>query len=140
MSEKTDQELFSYTGACRFCGQMKTIQSAHVWPHHVIDEEVTRQCDCDEAKKYTRRMKAKKNADKAVEKLFGEDSKLSMRYGVKLADDLKDFMLNVVEMISEGKLYSCSIDEGHVKIRIAITGNGIIKLKWVYSESEEEKA
>lgn len=140
MSEKTDQELFSYTGACRFCGQMKTIQSAHVWPHHVIDEEVTRQCDCDEAKKYARRMKAKKNADKAVEKLFGEDSKLSMRYGVKLADDLKDFMLNVVEMISEGKLYSCSIDEGHVKIRIAITGNGIIKLKWVYSESEEEKA
>ena len=43
------KDLFSYTGVCRFCGQMKTIQSAHVWPEHVIDEEVTRQCDCTEA-------------------------------------------------------------------------------------------
>lgn len=133
-------EMFSYTGVCRFCGQMKTIQSSHVWPEHVIDEHITRECECEEARKYNRRMEAKKNADKAVEKLFGEDSKLSMRYGVKLADDLKDFMLNVVALISEGKLYSCSIDEGRVKIRIAITGTGIIKLKWVYSESEEEKA
>lgn len=133
-------EMFSYTGVCRFCGQMKIIQSAHVWPQHVIDEHVTQECDCKDAEKYSRRMEAKKNADKAVEKLFGEDSKLSMRYGVKLADDLKDFMLNVVALISEGKLYSCSIDEGRVKIRIAITGTGIIKLKWVYSESEEEIA
>lgn len=37
------KDLFSYTGVCRFCGQMKTIQSAHAWPEHVIDEEVTRQ-------------------------------------------------------------------------------------------------
>lgn len=134
------KDLFSYTGVCRFCGQMKTIQSAHAWPEHVIDEEVTRQCDCTEARKYARREEAKKNAEKAVEKLFGEQSKLKLLYGVELAEDLQDFMLQVVGMISDGKLYSCSMDEGRVKIRIAMNANGVIKLRWTYSASEEEKA
>jgi len=134
------KDLFSYTGVCRFCGQMKTIQSAHAWPEHVIDEEVTRQCDCTEARKYVRREEAKKNAEKAVEKLFGEQSKLKLLYGVELAEDLQDFMLQVVGMISDGKLYSCSVDEGRVKIRIAMNANGVIKLRWTYSASEEEKA
>ena len=139
MSE-AKQEMFSYTGACRFCGQMKTIQSAHVWPAEVIDEHVTRQCECDEAQKYNRRMEAKEGAEKAVEKLFGDTSRLQIRYGIQLNEDLKEFMLEVVGLISDGKLYSCSIDEGSVKIRIWITADDRIKLKWTYSTSEEEKA
>ena len=133
-------ELFTYTGACRFCGQMKTIQSSHVWPEHVIDEHITRECECEEARKYNRRMEAKENAEKAVEKLFGDTSRLQTRYGIQLDEGLKEFMLEVVSLISEGRLYSCVIDEGRVKIRIAITGEGMIRLKWTYSTSEEEKA
>lgn len=75
-----------------------------------------------------------------MEKLFGEQSKLKLLYGVELAEDLQDFMLQVVGMISDGKLYSCSMDEGRVKIRIAMNANGVIKLRWTYSASEEEKA
>lgn len=133
------REMFNYTGVCKFCGQMQTIQSAHVWPQHVIDEHVTRKCDCEEAKKYNRRMEAKEGAEKAVEKLFGPESKLQIKYGIELNRDLEAFMLEVVALISDGKLYSCTIEEGRVKIRIAITGDGNIKLKWTYSESEEEK-
>ena len=140
MSEKSEQEMFSYTGACRFCGQMRTIQSAHVWPPQVIDDYVTKECSCDEATRYARRMEAKENAEKAVENLFGEKSKLKVRYGISLDEGLKEFMLEVVGMISEGKLLRCSIDEGRVKIRISAQGDGGIKLKWTYSASEEEKA
>lgn len=139
MSEGS-RELFDYTGACRFCGQMKTIRSAHAWPAHVIDEQVTKECTCDEAVKYARRMEAKKNAEKAVENLFGENSKLKVRYGISLDEGLKEFILEVVGMISGGKLLRCSIDEGHVKITIALQGDGRIKLKWTYSTSEEKKA
>ena len=82
----------------------------------------------------------RKGRKKAVEKLFGDTSRLQIRYGIQLNEDLKEFMLEVVGLISDGKLYSCSIDEGNVKIRIWITADDRIKLKWTYSTSEEEKA
>lgn len=128
------------TGTCRFCGQMKTIRTAELWTQEDVDEHVTRACSCYEAREYDRRMKAKENAEKAVENLFGEESKLVKQFEVELDEDLKRFLLEMIELISEGKLFSCSIDEGRVKIRVAVTGSGVIKLKCTYKHSEEDKA
>lgn len=39
-------------GACRFCGQNKMIEVPNGYTQEEIDEEVTCECKCDEAKAY----------------------------------------------------------------------------------------
>ena len=39
-------------GACRFCGQNKMIEVPNGYKQEEIDEEVTCECKCDEAKAY----------------------------------------------------------------------------------------
>ena len=41
-------------GACRFCGQNKMIEVPNGYTQEEIDEEVTCECKCDEAKEIGR--------------------------------------------------------------------------------------
>ena len=50
-------------GACRFCGQNKMIEVPSGYTQDEIDEEVTLECKCDEAKAY----KEKKEREERLE-------------------------------------------------------------------------
>lgn len=132
--------LTEQTGACRFCGQMKMFHLNMPWSDEKLNEAATRECDCDAAKAYVRRMEAKEKAEKAIERLFGEASRLWIKYRVKLDETLKEYLLEGVALISDGVAYSFTIDEGRVKIRLAMTQSGDIKVKWTYTDTEEEKS
>lgn len=124
-------------GACRYCGQMKVYTTNMPWSDEKLNEAATRECECEDGKRYAKRMETKEKAEKAAHALFSESSKLQRRYHVCLDPSLEDFMIEVVNMISDGKLYKCAIDEGRVKIRIWLTAKGEIKLKWTYTDEEE---
>ena len=129
--------LTKQTGACRYCGQMKIYTTSIPWSDERLNEAATRECDCEDGKRYAKRMETKEKAEKAAHALFSENSKLQICYHVRLDKSLEDFMIEVVNMISDGKLYKCSIDEGRVKIRIWMNAKGEIKLKWTYTDEEE---
>ena len=132
--------LIKQTGACRFCGQMKMYTTSMPWSDEKLNEAATRECDCEDAKRYAKRMETKEKAENAARALFSENSKLQRRYHVCLDKGLEEFMIEIVNMISEGKLCKCTIDEGRVRIRIWLTAKGEIKLKWIYTDEEEESA
>lgn len=46
-------------GACRFCGQNKMIEVPNGYTQEEIDEEVTCECKCDEAKAYQEKKERK---------------------------------------------------------------------------------
>lgn len=51
------------TGACRFCGQTKIIEVPADYTQKEVDEEVTLECKCDEAKEY----QARKEEEEQIE-------------------------------------------------------------------------
>lgn len=65
-----------YTGACKFCGQLKagSLPMGLNWTPEEVDEYVTETCDCYEASAYTKKKKQKEIALRQIEVLFGKNS------------------------------------------------------------------
>lgn len=139
--EMIPEGMAAQYGSCRFCGQMKMYQTNkdYPWSEERLTEAATRECDCEEAKKYTRLVEAREKAINTITRLFDKSGKLYIRYRIELDEALKEFMLEVVNMLTQGKLYRCQIDEGRVMIRIWMKVNGDIGVKWTYKDEEEEK-
>ena len=78
MDEKLNEEeekgmgKKNMTGACRFCGQQQIVNTEKELTGPQLEEEATRQCQCEEAVKYTNKLTQKDRARKRIDELFGE--------------------------------------------------------------------
>lgn len=59
-------------GTCRFCGQQLMIENGDDMTDPQREEHATRNCDCDEAKKYQEAALRRDVAKKRANELFGE--------------------------------------------------------------------
>jgi len=60
------------TGACRFCGQNQIITCEDNLTEPQLEEEATRQCECDDAQAYQAAVNRRQIAKQRVSELFGE--------------------------------------------------------------------
>jgi len=91
------------TGACKYCGQIATIEVPKRFTQQEIDEEVTKKCDCPEAKAITKQQEMIASAEGMIKDFFKD------REGM---DAIKLLLLSAVEPIAKREIGAISISKG----------------------------
>lgn len=120
-------------GACRFCGQMRTIETLTHWDPDDVNEAVTELCGCYDAMEYVATKMKKEKACKAIQRKFMNESK-------PWPPSLMNILFEVVPLILEGHLKNMTIDDGEgVKVKLGITSKGDIKVEKTVTRKESEE-
>lgn len=126
-----------YTGACRYCGQLKTGQlpMGLNWTPEEVDEYVTETCDCFEAMFYTKKKKQKEAALRQIEVLFGESS------DQKQEAEILNLLREGAIAMAEGQIQKLNIDiDAKTKAKMSITSKGKIKIERQNTERDSCEA
>lgn len=128
--------LVQRTGACRFCGQMATLEAPETWSDEDIDELAVEKCKCGRAGIYTGKKKRKERAKKAILDQFG----LYLERGA-IDETTMDLLSAVTDQVVEDKIQAGTIDiGGGLKAKISTTAKGTIKVEKVKTEKEKREA
>jgi hypothetical protein len=116
-------------GTCRFCGQMTMIDAKNTWKQDYIDEAVTEQCGCTEAKGYSFMKERKEKTRKAIKNKFQ-----------KIDPEVEELLIIIGNMIAERGIRSATIEiKGGLKAKIGITMKGLIKVERTETEKIAEE-
>ena len=91
------------TGACKYCGQIMTIEVPDKFKQADINEEIIKKCDCPEAKAITKQQEMIASAEGMIKDFFKD------REGM---DVIKLLLLSAVEPIAKGEIGAISISKG----------------------------
>lgn len=91
------------TGKCKYCGQIMTLEVPESFTQDVVDEEVTRKCNCAEAQAATRQQETIASAEGMIKDFFKD------REGM---DQIKELLLSAVEPIARCEITAISISKG----------------------------
>ena len=91
------------TGACKYCGQIMTIEVPDKFNEADVDQEVTRKCNCPEAQAITKQQEMIANAEGTIKEFFKD------REGMEVIENL---FLSAVEPIARGEIGGISIPRG----------------------------
>lgn len=128
--------LVQRTGACRFCGQMATLEAPETWSDEDIDELAVENCKCGRAGIYAGKKKRKERAKKAILDQFG----LYLERGA-IDETTMDLLSAVTDQVVEDKIQAGTIDiGGGLKAKISTTAKGTIKVEKVKTEKEKREA
>lgn len=106
------------TGICRFCGQSGVVHPLTEWSQTAVDEAVTSQCQCREAKEYAKGKNRVQKARIRIDELFGTK------------DAVHSIMYCAVDSIEAGEIKGIIIDLGQgIKARISKTTKESIKVE-----------
>lgn len=120
--------LVETTGACKFCGQMATVEAPEGWEGEMITCLATEACSCKEARDWTKKREQAKRMTDSIEDLF-EDY------------ETKEFMAAAVRMISEDMFAGVTVDFGDgMKASAKITRKGAIVIKKTKVTQESREA
>lgn len=114
-------------GACRFCGQTKTI---HPLSPYMTDEEAdaiaTEECDCKSAQAYRDKEGKRKRGKAAVEMKFG-----SGEYGERnVSEDTLCFLKAAVDLVLEEHIENVQVKiSPTMTAKITMTSKGNVKLE-----------
>lgn len=133
--KETPDGIRTETGACRYCGQIRQVQTIFDWDDNKINEAATELCNCDEAAKESDRKQRKERAIKSIERQFGEVS-------TTIVDqEVRDTMETIVDLICNDRMQSATLDIGKgLKAKISITGKGVIKVERTKTVKTVEEA
>ncbi len=132
--KEAGEVLITKAGACRFCGQMATLEVPVDWPPDEIDELATETCKCDSATWYTCQKKRKENATKAVEEQFGTE-------GERCKPEVLSLLEAAVNEVAEMRVNSVTVDIGNnVKAKIGMNSKGLIKVEKTKTQKETREA
>lgn len=123
-------------GACRFCGQLKKVETMVGWTDQQCDELATETCGCIDSCTYARKKGQKERAHKKIDKLFVEtlDNEPLDQAAVNLLHEAAD-------IVADGKIKSFNLDNGNgCKAKINITAKGNIKVERTDTEKQAEEA
>ncbi len=114
-------------GACRFCGQVKTI---HPLNPNMTEEEAdaiaTEDCDCKSAQAYKDKENKRKRAKAAVEMKFGPGES-GERW---VSEDTLCFLKAAVDLVLEEHVESVQVKiSPTVTAKISMTGKGNVKIE-----------
>lgn len=91
------------TGACKFCGQIMTLEVPDKFTQEDIDQEATKKCNCPEAEAITKQQEMIASAEGMIRDFFRD------REGM---DAIKLLLLSAVEPIAKGEIGAISISKG----------------------------
>lgn len=102
------------TGACKFCGQVQTLNPSCDADEDTLNRIATMQCTCEEAKHYQNIQEISAQIDETWGTNFPETAELAKK---------------AVKYIDKGKMASVSINTGnHMTVKISISSKGEIKV------------
>ena len=128
--------LVQRTGACRFCGQMATLEAPETWSDEDIDELAVENCKCGRAGIYAGKKKRKERGKKAILDQFC----MYLERGA-IDETTMDLLSAVTDQVVEDKIQAGTIDiGGGLKAKISTTAKGTIKVEKVKTEKEKREA
>lgn len=98
-------KLISATEACKFCGQIVQMELPERFTDEERQEEAIKNCNCDEAKAYTRILEKIAQGEAAVKALFKEYQDLGL-------DTVRDILLKSVAPCVRGEISGLSTGHG----------------------------
>ena len=117
------------TGACKFCGQIATLEVPEKFTQEMIDEEAVKRCDCPEAQAYTKQQESIANAEGMIKEFFKD------REGM---DTIKELLLGAVKPLAENSIGAISISKDGYTGSMKPTKDGIkVSLKYTTVDSVE---
>ena len=122
MKEKTEQR----TGACRYCGQIGMIDVLEGTEDQTVDDLVSEQCNCAEARHQRKRRKQLAAANAWAEEKCGES---------------EEFLLaakSAIAAVFENKVDNVKIKAGKVTIMFDTDTSGQIRVRMSMKENWEE--
>lgn len=130
------EELHEQFGACRFCGQVRRLETFIAWPESECNEVTTELCGCYEAIEYTRKKSKLEKTKAAIQEKFGEESGMTF-HG---QDKVLELMNMMAEQMVEDNIQRCSVDiSGQVKAKFSFTSKGAIKVERTITRKEAEE-
>ena len=116
--------LESQTGYCKFCGQAGIVRTLNGWSQEDVNEAVTCQCKCEDAKKYAESKERVQKTKNRIMELFGNGAE-------KAVDERTvDIMLLAVDAIEAKELKGISLDIGQgVKAKVYKMAKESIKVE-----------
>lgn len=112
------------TGFCRFCGQGGVVHTITGRGQDSINEAVTCQCQCEEAKKYAESKERVQKAKNRIEELFGSTAEKPIGQGVV------NIMFQAVDAIEAKAMKGITVDVGQgVKARVSKMAKESIKVE-----------
>lgn len=123
-------------GACKFCGQLKRVETMIGWTDEQCDELATETCGCIDSCTYARKKGQKERAESKINRLFVETLD-----NEPLEEETVDLIRQAAELVSDYKIKSCTIDNGKgCKAKVSITAKGNIKVERTDTEKQAEEA
>ena len=121
-------------GACRFCGQIHTIDDDYQ-NEEEANEQATMRCDCREAKEYQTMIRRLKDIDTMVEAaFFGEASR-----DYYLPEDLHDAVKAIAKAVFKGEINGAQLKLDDCRKAVITSKDGRLKiLKSTVTKEMEE--
>ena len=112
-------------GACRFCGQNKMIEVPNGYTQEEIDEEVTCECKCDEAKAYQEKKEREERLE--AQKLSAKGTTFELFHND--FPEVEEILNNAIPLLVTKKVKKMTINTGtKVTATIGIS-KGTIKVE-----------
>lgn len=128
--------LVQRTGACRFCGQMATLEAPETWSDEDIDELATECCKCQEAEDYAYKKRRKERAIEAIINQFGPYQETGI-----IREGTMELLAEIADQVVEDKIQSGTIEIGEgLKAKISMTAKGAVKVERSKTEKESKEA
>lgn len=128
--------LVQRTGACRFCGQMATLEAPETWSDEDIDELATECCKCQEAEDYAYKKRRKERAIEAIIHQFGPYQETGI-----IREGTMELLAEIADQVVEAKIQSGTIEIGEgLKAKISMTAKGAVKVERSKTEKESKEA
>lgn len=113
------------TGACRFCGQQQIINIDKELTPAQLEEEATKQCACDDAVEYTRKLTQKDRARSRIEELFGEGAGEE-----SMEPEVVQGILSFSDLICDKQIREASVTMiGGEKAKLKLTAKDKLKIE-----------
>lgn len=98
--EETAYGSTTYTGCCRFCGQLKSIESHTPMSEKQVDEEVTRTCDCDAVLEYAEMLDIRDRCILSIDTALADDSSAIRDSLHKFAEPLAKELIQSISLVT----------------------------------------
>lgn len=117
------------TGACKYCGQIMTLEVPDSFTQEDIDQEVEKKCSCPEAKTFWKIEENIACTESTIRDFFEDKDGM---------DAIRNLLLGATRPLAEGKIGKITITKGGYTGSMKPTKDGIkISLKYTTEDSVE---
>ena len=120
--------MMQYTGACKFCGQIKMISAGDGLEENEIIHLASLQCACDEARAYQKVDQKKTYAEANIKQLFSEDEKAFTDIMLSAVGFLANMTIKKMSLTNEyGVRATLTAKENSIKVERVATDKNVLE-------------